>query len=248
MTPLFHTTAAGESLAYSHQFGEGLGVIFCSGFRSDLNSSKATYFAEWCAARNISFIRFDYFAHGASSGLLEEFTIGRAVADALEILDHIATGPQILIGSSMGAWVALRAAQERKSQIKGFLGIASAPDFTERLMFAAMTPEQRATLQNDGILWVPSDYGEDYPITERLIVEARDHLLLDDVIGLPMPIQLFHGQEDVDVPWETSLLLAKQLVNDEVTVTLIKDGTHRLSRPNDLALMTDALARLLSFV
>ena len=245
MTPLTLTTPSGERIAYQHQFGQLPGVIFCCGFRSDMGSTKATALAEWCAAHDTSFIRFDYFAHGASDGAFEDFTIGRAIADTLEILDHVAPGPQILIGSSMGAWVALRVAQERKSQIKGLIGIAPAPDFTERLMFAAMTPEQRNTLQTDGNIWAPSDYGDDYPITERLITEARDHLLLDDVIGLPMPIQLYHGQEDTDVPWETSLLLAKQLVNDDVTVTLIKDGTHRLSRPSDLALMTEGLARMM---
>ena len=240
-------TAAGHAIAYQHQPGSAPGVVFFCGFRSDMASTKATALAEFCRREGIGFTRFDYNGHGASQGEFADFTIGGAMADALEILDHVATGDQILIGSSMGAWVALHAALERKSQLRGFIGVASAPDFTERLMYPKMTPEQRRELDEEGQVWVHSDYtSSDYPITRGLIHEARAHLLLDDVIGLDIPVHLLHGQEDVDVPWETSLLLSQRLLSDDVTVTLIKDGDHRLNRPNDLALMTDALTRMLA--
>jgi pimeloyl-ACP methyl ester carboxylesterase len=169
------------------------------------------------------------------------------MADALEILDTVATGDQILVGSSMGAWVALNAALERKGQVRGLVGVASAPDFTERLMYARFTPEQRRELDDRGLIWAHSEFTDsDYPITQHFIEEARHHLLLDDIIGLDIPIHLLHGQADIDVPWETSLTLAQQLMGDEVTLTLIKDGDHRLNRPDDLRLMTDALARILA--
>ena len=245
MSIRYHTTAAGHKLAYQQQVGSAPGVIFCCGYRSDMDSTKATALAEWCAKEGVAFTRFDYRGHGNSEVEFKEFTIGGAMEDALEILDHIATDEQIIVGSSMGAWVALNAARARKGQIRGFVGVASAPDFTERLMFKRFTPEQRAELDANGLIWAHSDYTEsDYPITQHFIEEARNHLMLDDVIGLDIPVHLLHGQEDVDVPWETSIELARCLVSEDVTLTLIKDGDHRLNRPNDLALMLSAIERI----
>lgn len=245
MKPVFHTTTSGYRIAYHQQPGSTPGVLFCCGFRSDLTSTKATALAEWCKAQKVTFTRFDYNGHGQSEGEFTDFTIGGAIADAIELLDLIAE-PQIIIGSSMGAWVALQAALARKHQVRGLITIAAAPDFTERLMFPKMTPEQRQEMETEGKVWVHSDYtSSDYPITQHFIHEARGHLLLDDVIGLDIPVHLFHGQEDVDVPWETSMLLARQLISDEVTITLIKDGDHRLNRPGDLELLTTAVNRML---
>lgn len=232
-------------MAYHTATGEGVGVMFCPGYRSDMHSTKATALGEWCAVNNIPYTRFDYFGHGKSEGDFKDFTIGAAMMDALEILDSVATGDQILVGSSMGAWVALNAALERKGQVRGLVGVASAPDFTERLMYARFTPEQRREMSDNGLIWAHSEFTEsDYPITQHFIEEARTHLLLDDIIGLEIPIHLLHGQADVDVPWETSLTLAERLMGDEVTLTLIKDGDHRLNRPDDLRLMMDALGRM----
>lgn len=236
-------------LAYRAQAGDGVGVMFCCGYRSDMHSTKATALAEWCAARGVPFTCFDYRAHGMSEGDFKEFTIGGAMADVLAILDHVGVKRLILVGSSMGAWVALNAALERKGQVCGLIGVASAPDFTERLMFARMTPEQRREMDEQGLIWAHSEFTQsDYPVTRHFIHEARHHLLLEDIIGLEIPVHLLHGQADMDVPWETSLTLAAQLMGDEVTLTLIKDGDHRLNRPADLALMLDALERMLGAV
>jgi pimeloyl-ACP methyl ester carboxylesterase len=247
MNPLHLTTTTGRRIAYHKSWGEGrLGVIFCPGYRSDMSSTKATALAEWCAGRNLSLTRFDYNGHGTSEGDFKDFTIGGAMEDALDIIDQVTSGPQIIIGSSMGSWVALNAARERKAVIKGLIGVASAPDFTERLMLTRMTPEQRRELDDEGVIWAHSEFTDsDYPITRHFIHEARNHLMLDDVIGLDIPIHLLHGQMDIDVPWETSLQLAKQLTSDDVTITLIKDGDHRLNRPADLELMLEALGRML---
>ena len=246
MTPQFFTTASGRQLAYHRTLGEGPGVLFCCGYRSDMTSTKATTIAEWCEQRNVPFTRFDYNGHGKSEGDFKEFTIGGAMADALEVIDEITTGPQIIIGSSMGGWVALNAAKERKGIVKAIIGVAPAPDFTERLMYPRMTAEQRREIEDEGVIWAHSEMTDsDYPITWNFIIEARNHLMLDDVIGLDIPVQIFHGQMDDSVPWENSLLLAKQLTSEEVTVTLIKDGDHRLNRPADLQLMLDALGRML---
>ncbi len=245
MTHTFLTTPRHYRIATHQSPGEGTGVLFCPGYRSSMDSTKATALAEWCAQHNVPLTRFDYHAHGNSEGDFKEFTIGNAMADALDIIDHTGADNLILIGSSMGAWIALNAALERKAVVRGLIGVASAPDFTERLMFTRMTPEQRREMQENGLIWAHSDFTDsDYPITQHFIEEARHHLLLDDIIGLDIPIQLFHGQADVDVPWEMSLELAEKLMGEEVALTLIKDGDHRLNRPADLALMTDALARM----
>lgn len=246
MKPQFFTASSGRQIAYSRTLGEGPGVLFCCGYRSDMGSTKATAIAEWCAARNVTFTRFDYHGHSKSEGDFKEFTIGGAMQDTLDVIDEITKGPQIIIGSSMGAWVALHAAKERKSAIRAFIGVAPAPDFTERLMYPRMSPEQRREIEDEGVIWAHSEMTDsDYPITWNFITEARNHLMLDDVIGLDIPVQLFHGQMDDSVPWEHSLLLMKQLTGDEVNATFIKDGDHRLNRPADLQLMLDALGRML---
>ncbi len=246
MKPDFLTSPRGHRIAYRIAAGQGPMVMFCCGYRSDMTSTKATALAEWCEAHQVPFTRFDYFAHGQSAGDFMDFTIGAAMADALEILDHTMARDVILVGSSMGAWVALNAALERKTQVRGLIGVASAPDFTENLMRARLTPEQRRMMDEEGLIWAYSQMSDaDYPITRAFLDEARRHLLLEDQIGLEIPIHLLHGQADVDVPWQTSLTLAERLISDEVTVNLIKDGDHRLNRPTDLQLMTDALARML---
>jgi pimeloyl-ACP methyl ester carboxylesterase len=239
------TNSKGRQIAYHRTLGEGPGVMFCCGYRSDMSSTKATAIAEWCAERNVPFTRFDYNGHGKSEGDFKDFTIGGAMQDTLDVLDEVTSGPQILIGSSMGGWVALNAAKERRGVIKAFIGVAAAPDFTEKLMYPRMTPEQRREIEDEGVIYAHSEMTDsDYPITWHFITEARNHLMLDDVIGLDIPVQLFHGQLDDSVPWEHSLLLAKQLTGDEVAVTFIKDGDHRLNRPADLQLMLDALGRM----
>jgi pimeloyl-ACP methyl ester carboxylesterase len=246
MKPTFITSPRGHRIATHSTVGQGPRVVFCCGYRSDMASTKATALAEWCAVGNVPLTRFDYFAHGQSEGDFMDFTIGSAMADALEVIDSTESESIILIGSSMGAWVALNAALERKGTVHSFIGVASAPDFTERLMFARMKPEQRREMEENGLIWAHSEMTDtDYPITRHFIEEARTHLLLDDIIGLEIPIHLLHGQADVDVPWETSLTLASRLMGDDVTLTLIKDGDHRLNRPADLDLMMAALGRML---
>jgi pimeloyl-ACP methyl ester carboxylesterase len=245
LKPTLLPSSAGYNIAYHHTWGEGVGIMFCCGFRSDMASTKAAAIAEWCADNSVSFTRFDYNGHGASEGNFTDFTIGRAIADATMILDDVTSDDIILVGSSMGAWVALSVALERKHRVRGLITVAAAPDFTEKLMYARLTPEQRRELEDEGQIWAHSDYANnDYPITRNFIHEARKHLMLDDVIGLEMPIHLMHGQEDVDVPWETSVQLAEKIMGDEVTLTLIKDGDHRLNRPADLQILIDAIARM----
>lgn len=236
----------GVRLAYALTPGRSPTIVFLPGFRSDMTGDKATHLAGLCAARGQAMLRLDYSGHGASGGRFEDGSIGRWTDDALVLIDQLTSGKLVLIGSSMGGWIALLAALARPERIAGLIGIAAAPDFTERLMWQAMTPRQRETLLRDGVLHVPSEYGDPYPITSRLIEDGRAHLLLDGPIALDCPVRLLHGQRDPDVPWETALRIAEHLGSADVRVILVKDGDHRLSRPADLSLLGETLAALLA--
>jgi len=236
----------GTELAWSKLEGASPTVVFLPGFRSDMTGDKATALAEFCAARGQAMLRFDYSGHGASGGDFLLGTIGVWAADALAAIDAKTEGKLILIGSSMGGWLALLAALKRPERIAGVIGIAAAPDFTERLMWDAMTFEERARIMRDGVLQIPSQYGDPTPVTRELIEEGRTHLLLGGPILLDCPVRLLHGQADPDVPWEMASRIAERLVSTDVELSLIKDGDHRLSRPRDLALLRRALEALLT--
>lgn len=235
----------GVELAWARQDGAGSTVVFLPGYRSDMRGDKATALAAFCAARGQGLLRFDYSGHGSSGGRFEHGTIGSWTEDALAVIDRQSEGPLILVGSSMGGWIALLAARARAERVAALIGIAAAPDFTEALMWEAMTFEERATLMRDGVLHVPSQYGDPYPITRTLIDDGRARLLLNDPIAIECPVRLLHGQQDPDVPWEMALRIAEQLTSQDVHVTLVKDGDHRLSRPQDLALLCRTLASFL---
>ena len=235
----------GVELAWAKQHGRSPTVVFLPGFRSDMSGDKATRLAQFCSEHGQAMLRFDYSGHGASSGRFEDGTIGRWTADALAVIDRQSEGPLVLVGSSMGGWVALLVALARCDRTTGLVGVAAAPDFTELLMWQAMTFEERTAIERDGVLHVPSQYGEPYPVTRALIEDGRNHLLLNAAIALECPVRLLHGQCDPDVPWEMSLRIAERLTGADVQVTLVKDGDHRLSRPQDLALLCRTLHSLL---
>ena len=220
-------------------------VVFLPGFHSDMSGSKALALRDWCVAEGQGLLRLDYAGHGASGGAFIDGTIGAWTDDALLLIDRLTSGPLILVGSSMGGWIALLAALARPERISGLVGIAAAPDFTERLMWDAMAPPERAALLRDGVLHVPSQYGEPMPISRALIEEGRRHLLLGAPIPISAPVRLLQGQRDPDVPWETALRLADRVIAPDVQVTLIKDGDHRLSRATDLAALLAAVGGLL---
>ena len=236
----------GIELAWAHQQGRSPTVVFLPGFRSDMTGDKATALAAFCAQRGAAMLRFDYSGHGASSGDFLHGTIGAWTADTLAAIDALTSGKLILVGSSMGGWLALLAAIARPDRTAALVGIAAAPDFTQRLMWDAMAPLERATLQRDGVLYVPSQYGDPTPITQALVQDGANHLVLTGHIPIRCPIRLLHGQADPDVPWELALRIAEQVATQDVRVILVKDGDHRLSRPADLALLRQTLATLLA--
>lgn len=234
-----------QRIAYQHHPADGCGVLFLPGFRSDMTGSKAQAVAEWCRTNSIGFTALDYRAHGASDGDFRDFTIGGALEDTLHVLDTITKGPQILIGSSMGGWIALLAARARAERIAGMIGIAAAPDFTERLIWGVLSDDKRRQMEEEGELRTPNHYDiGDMVYTHALILDGRKHLLLEDALPLSMPVRLLQGMQDNDVPWQTALDIANALAAEDVRVTLIKDGEHRLSRMEDLNMLISTLGQL----
>ena len=222
--------------------GSTPGVMFCGGFMSDMTGTKATALEAHCRRIGRAFVRFDYSGHGESGGAFRDGTIGGWRDDALAVLDRVASGPQVLVGSSMGGWIVLLLALVRPERVAGLVGVAAAPDFTEDLIWSTLDDEGRRTLAETGEIVMPCDYGEDpYPITMGLIEEGRDHLLLRAPIAIGCPIHLLQGMRDEDVPWRTALRIAEQVESERVTVELVKDGDHRLSRDEDLARLTAAV-------
>lgn len=232
-------------IAYRRLRGRSPGVLFLGGFRSDMTGGKASHLAAWCAARGRAFLRFDYAGHGASGGRVEDGTIGGWIADTLAAFDALTQGPQVVVGSSMGGWIALHLALRRPERVRALLGVAAAPDFTEELIWNRLPPETRGLLAREGVWRRPSPYGEPQPITRALIEDGRRHLLLGGPIAIRVPVRLLHGLRDADVPWEVSLRLAERLEGADARVVLVKAGDHRLSSPADLDLLTSTLAPLL---
>ena len=235
----------GVALAWVRIPGRGPTTVFLPGYMSDMTGAKALAVEAFCAGQGLGCLRFDYSGHGASGGAFTDGTIGRWTGDALALIDRLTAGPLLRVGASMGGWMALLGALARPARIAGLIGIAAAPDFTEELMWQAMMPSERAQLERNGVLQVPSLYGDPYPVTAALIADGRTRLLLGRPIPLHCPIRLLHGQRDPDVPWQTALRLADALESEDVRITLVKDGDHRLSRPQDLALLRATLTELL---
>ncbi len=235
----------GVDLAWQFLPGSGPCVVFLPGFRSDMTGDKAAALAAFCAREGRAMLLFDYAGHGQSGGRFDNGTISAWKSDALAVIDGLTKGPLLLVGSSMGGWIGILVAMARPERVAGFIGIAAAPDFTEAMMWEAMTFEERATLIERGVLEQPSDYGDPYAITRALIEDGRTQLVLGGPIPITAPVRLLHGQSDRDVPWEFSLRLAERVVSTDVQVVLVKDGEHRMSRPQDLDLLRATALSLL---
>ncbi len=249
MTIEYLETAAGRRIAHVAREGAEPTVVFLGGFKSDMTGTKATHLESWAAARGRAYLRFDYSGHGASSGVFEESCIGDWLEDALAVIDAATRGPLVLVGSSMGGWIALLVALARPARVAGLVLIAPAPDFTERLMWARFDEQARARLMGEGRLELPSEYDDGpYVITRRLIEEGRAHLLLEGArpIAIDAPVRILHGMRDPDVPWELSLELVERLAGSDVVLELVKNGDHRLSAPEDLARLTRRIEEVIA--
>jgi len=239
--PQFLTTAAGRSLAYHRTRGNEPGIVFLGGFKSDMEGTKALWLEEWARARGRAFLRFDYSGHGQSAGAFTEGCIGDWAADARAALEALTEGPQILVGSSMGGWIALLLARACRERMAGMVTIAAAPDFTEDGMWAGFDVKTRQRLMEEGQIALPSDYGEPYIITRHLIEDGRDHLVLRAPLDLPFPVRFLQGTADEDVDKSVALRLLDHATGPDMRLTLVKGADHRFSDPDCLALIGAAL-------
>lgn len=230
--------------------GGGPGLFWLGGFHSDMRGTKALALDAWAAEQNHACVRFDYSGHGESGGAFIGGTIGRWLEEAVAVFDQFCRGPQVVIGSSMGGWIALLLARElakrtsHAASLAGMVLIAPAPDFTEELMWKAFSPEARHDIETKGFWLRPSEYGEPYPITRGLIEDGRKHLVLGSAIDVGCPVHILQGGQDPDVPWRHAFALAHRLPADDVVLTMIQDGDHRLSRPQDIARIIAAVAEM----
>ena len=209
--------------------------VWLSGFKSDMSGGKAMAVEAWAKAQGCGALLFDYSGHGQSGGRFEDGTIGAWREDALAAIDAQTAGPLVLVGSSMGGWMALLAALARSERVRGLVLIAPAPDFTETLMWPEFTPEQQAEIMDEGFTLRPSDYGAPYPITRALIEDGKRWSILDGEVTFEGPVRILQGMQDADVPWGHALTLASAMASPNLVLTLIKDGDHRLSRNEDIA-------------
>lgn len=236
------------ALAVRHRPGRAPAVLFLPGLASTMAGIKAEHVERHCAALGHGFAALDYRGHGGSEGRFEDGCVADWLEDALAVIDQVAAGPLVLVGSSLGAWLAILLALRRPDRMAGIVGIAAAPDATADLIAPALDPARRRQLAASGICYLPSRYGPPLPITRRLLEDGERHLVLRGPLPIRAPVHLLHGQADLDVPWRTSLALAGRLESDAVTVELVADGDHRLSRPQDLRRVTAALDRVLTLV
>ena len=214
---------------------QGPTYVWCCGFKSDMSGSKVTRLEAWATQHGYGFLAFDYSGHGQSTGRFEDGTISSWRRDTLATIAAKTNGPLILVGSSMGGWMALLAALALKKQVEAIVLIAPAPDFTDKLMWSNFSRAQQEEILNTGMTLRPSEYDAPYPITRALIEDGREWNLLDAEIPLTLPVRILQGMQDTDVPWSHALSLLEQLSTEDVVMHLIKDGDHRLSRDQDIA-------------
>jgi pimeloyl-ACP methyl ester carboxylesterase len=241
---------ATRRVAVRARAGGAPGLFWLSGFNSDMRGTKALALDAWAAEQGRACVRFDYSGHGESGGALTDGTIGRWLEESVAVFERFCRGPQVVIGSSMGGWMALLLARQiarravSRAALAGLVLIAPAPDFTETLMWNRFSPDIRREIETKGVWLRPSQYGQPYPITRALIEEGRNHLLLGSAIDVGCPVRILQGAQDPDVPWQHAFALAHRLPSDDVVLTMIQDGDHRLSRPQDIARIIAAVAEI----
>jgi pimeloyl-ACP methyl ester carboxylesterase len=238
-------TPQGRSLAFAFTPGNSPTVVFLSGFRSDMTGTKAQHLEAWAKARGQAFLRFDYSGHGASGGRFEDGTIGDWAEDAQAMVEGQTSGPIVLVGSSMGGWMALLLAKRLAARVTGLVTIAAAPDFTDA-MRANLSPLQAAGMKARGRVQMPSAYGESYILTRRFFEEAKAHFVLPDGLNVNYPVRFLQGTADDDVPAATALTVLDRVTGPDVRLTLVQGADHRFSTPECLTLITRSLEEVLS--
>ncbi|TNF18165.1 MAG: alpha/beta hydrolase [Rhodobacteraceae bacterium] len=243
-TPQTLDTPSNRRIAYHKTDGTGPTVVFLGGYKSDMTGTKAIWLEDHCRAEGRAFLRFDYSGHGASSGAFEEGCIGDWAEDAEAVIRATCDGPLVLVGSSMGGWIALLMCQ-RLGTVAGLVTIAAAPDFTEDGFWAGFTEAQKAQVTEQGYYDMPSDYGEPYRVTRRLIEDGRKHLVLRSALNLPFPVRCLQGTEDNAVSRDTALRLLDHAECPDMALSLLKGADHSFSAPDCLPMIAEAIATVI---
>ncbi|MGE4611436.1 MAG: alpha/beta hydrolase [Paracoccaceae bacterium] len=233
-----------RGIAYHQTEGDGPGVVFLGGFKSDMEGTKALFLEDWAKANGRAFLRFDYSGHGSSSEAFTDGCIGDWAADAMAAIEALTDGPQVLVGSSMGGWISLLVSRAMQSRVKGLVGIATAPDFTEA-MWSGFSDGERAEIMNRGQVDLPSEYSDEpYIITKRLIEDGRNQLVLYNPLPLPFPVRFLQGTADTSVNRDVALRLLDHVDCEDVRLTLVKGANHSFSSPECLMAITDAIGQV----
>ncbi len=246
--PKYIETPSGRRIAYHLTSGTGPTLVFLGGFKSDMEGTKAIHLESWCKSQGRGFLRFDYSGHGQSSGEFTDGSIGDWAEDAMHALANLTDGKLLLVGSSMGGWISLLCAKAMPERLAGLVTIAAAPDFTEDSMWAGFTDAQKDELSQNGQVALPSDYGEPYIITKRLIEDGRSHLVLRAPLELPFPTRFLQGTNDTDVDMSVALRLLDHATGPDMRLVLLKGGDHRFSDPDALQLLEDAINNVLQVI
>lgn len=244
--PRFLTTPQGHKIAYHKTKGIAPGVVFLGGFKSDMDGTKAIYLEQWARENGREFLRLDYSGHGHSSGDFTQGSIGEWAEDAIAAIAALTDGPQVLVGSSMGGWIAMLVIRALPEKIAGLVGIAAAPDFTEDGYWANFSQEQQDIVRSDGQIELPSEYSDEpYIITRKLIEDGRNQLVLRSPLTFAFPVRLMQGTADDAVAMSVPLRIVEHATGADVRLTLVKDADHRFSTPDCLQMIEGAIAEVL---
>lgn len=243
-SPNYLTTPQGRRIAYHRTNGKGPGVVFLGGFKSDMQGTKAIALEDWAKRAGRGYLRLDYSGHGESDGAFIDGCIGDWAEDAQAAIETLTSGPQILVGSSMGGWISLLMTKRMPERIAGLVTIAAAPDFTEDSMWAGFDQAQRTALEMVEQVALPSDYGDPYIITKRLIEDGRNHLVLRDKVDLPFPSRFLIGTADDAVDLSVAYRLMEQAQGPDIRLTLVKGVDHRFSDPACLSMIEEAIMQV----
>lgn len=242
----FLDTPSGRRIAYHRSQGQGTGIVFLGGFMSDMAGTKAVALEAWVKSQGRPFLRFDYSGHGQSEGAFTDGSIGEWAEDAQAAIEALTDGPQILVGSSMGGWISLLLTGRMAAKVAGLVGIAAAPDFTEDSMLAGFSSTQIVEMEESGVVLLPSDYGDPYPITAKLIDDGRNNLVLRTPLPLPFPVRFLQGTHDTSVTRSVALNLLDHADGDDVRLQFVKGADHSFSSPECMEIIQSAILEVLS--
>ncbi|WP_424990009.1 alpha/beta fold hydrolase [Fluviibacterium sp. S390] len=244
--PNYLDTPQGRRIAYHRSAGTGPGLVFLGGFVSDMEGTKALHLEDWARAQGRAFVRFDYSGHGQSSEDFIDGCVGDWTEDAMAVLEALTEGPQVLVGSSMGGWIALLCARAMPARVAGMVTIAAAPDFMTTSMWAELGADGQKRVMEEGIYEIPSDYDAPYRITRRMIEDGHDQTVLDKPLALEFPVRFLQGTEDEAVETDVALRLLAHATGPDLRLTLVKGADHRFSTPECLALIESSVEQVLA--